>query len=84
MTNYNVPTLDLSYYLFSSVKTPVRQAHMTNLLNQYLETLKKISKDLGHPFDMSFEVLLARRKFIGARVNPLQQHSRSIFSFRHL
>ncbi|CAL8123631.1 unnamed protein product [Orchesella dallaii] len=63
VTRYNSPGLDLSYYLFTSVKPLVRRAHLEDLLRSYLETLQSTSKDLGYPIDLTYEdVLLMFRK----------------------
>ncbi|CAL8123628.1 unnamed protein product [Orchesella dallaii] len=63
VTRYNSPALDLTYFLYTSVKSEVRRSHMQELLTLYLETLQKTALDLGFPIDFTYDDLfLAFRK----------------------
>ncbi|ODM93651.1 hypothetical protein Ocin01_13029, partial [Orchesella cincta] len=64
VTRYNSPAVDLSYYIFTSVKPAVRRAHLQDLLRSYLATLQGTSKDLGYPIDLTYEeiYLMVRKK----------------------
>lgn len=65
MLRYCTSSLDLSYYLFTSVKPHVRQSCLSDLLNVYLETLKTATANLGYPISLTYDQLYSdfRRKF---------------------
>ncbi len=65
LARYSTPGVDLGYYFFLSLKHGVRQGRLHDLLNVYLETLNKVTEDLGYPILLSFEQLFGdfRRKF---------------------
>lgn len=53
---YGNPSLDLHYFLFSSVQADVRRAKMRDLLNVYLDTFNAVCESLGYPRNVSYEV----------------------------
>lgn len=57
LLRYCSPSVDLAYYLFTSVKTAVRLSRFEELFSGYLETLNKVSNELGHPINMIYEVM---------------------------
>lgn len=65
MLRYCTSSLDLSYYLFTSVKAHVRQSRLSDLLTVYLETLKTATRNLGYPISLTYDQLYSdfRRKF---------------------
>lgn len=60
LLRYCSPSVDLSYYLFTSVKIPVRLSRFEDLFSGYLETLNEVSNELGHPINMIYEVMSDR------------------------
>lgn len=54
---HNSPAIDLAYYLFTSVKTDLRQNHLKDLLQLYLDVFNKVTSDLGHPANLTYETL---------------------------
>lgn len=65
LLRYCTASLDLSYYLFTSVKPSVRQSHLSDLLKVYLETMLIVTANLGYPIPLTYEQLYTdfRRKF---------------------
>ncbi|ODM93652.1 putative oxidoreductase dhs-27 [Orchesella cincta] len=65
VTRYNSPALDISYYLFTSVKPAVRREHLQTLLTTYLETLHETTRNLDCPIDLTYDdlFLAIRKKF---------------------
>lgn len=56
MTRYNVPVIELAYYLFLSVDMDVRQTYLHDFLELYLDTFKDVASKLGYPVQMTHEV----------------------------
>ncbi len=65
MLRYCTSSLDLSYYLFTSVKPRVRQSRLPDLLKIYLKTLQETTKRLGYPIPLLYDQLYSdfRRKY---------------------
>ncbi|CAL8097883.1 unnamed protein product [Orchesella dallaii] len=65
LTRYISPVVDISYYIFTSVKPEIRRAHFEELLEWYLEQLNSTSASLNYPIDMSYEDLFQafRKRF---------------------
>lgn len=55
-TQYKSLALDLSLYLYTSVQAKVRQNHLKDLLQLYLDVFVEFSAKLGHPANLTFEV----------------------------
>lgn len=55
MVRHNSPSLDLGYYFYTSVQPQIREAHLKELLTLYKDTLNKVTKDFGHPTNLTFD-----------------------------
>lgn len=58
VTRFANPCVELQYFIFSSVQPVVRREQLQDLLKIYLDTLNKTCESLGHPLNLSFEVIL--------------------------
>ncbi|ODM90786.1 hypothetical protein Ocin01_15895 [Orchesella cincta] len=65
LTRYISPVVDISYYIFTSVKPDVRRNNLEELFEWYLEQLNSTSASLNYPIDMSYEDLFQafRKRF---------------------
>lgn len=58
LTRYGSPSLDLHYYIFSSVQPAVRKDKMQDMLKIYLEIFNSTCESLGYPMGVSFSVII--------------------------
>lgn len=65
VTRYNSPVIDVTFYLFTSVNTDIRQRRLKDLLHLYLVILNTVSKNLGHGTNLCYKELFAqyRKRF---------------------
>ncbi len=54
-TRYNSPSLDLLYYLFSSVQPHVRRTHLLELLTLYKDTLNEVTETFEYPVNLTID-----------------------------
>lgn len=61
-TRYDTPAMDLSVYLFTTVKPSVRQTRLHELLEIYRLSLNEISEKLKYPINLTSEVIWTIRE----------------------
>lgn len=54
---YHSPALDVGNFVYTSMKPEARRKHLPELLTTYFDILRQTAADLGHPIDMSFDVI---------------------------
>lgn len=76
LLSYNSPAIDVAYYLFTSVRTEVRQRNFQKLIRFYLEALQNVSSALGHPIEITEDALMLqfRKRYYTGAINSFATH----------
>lgn len=53
---YGSPSVDLAYFLFTSVKPNIRRSQLNELFQVYLNALNETAESLGHPIGLTLQV----------------------------